>query len=200
MGSWKFTGIEKKGFTLPGDQFIRLNDSKIGHGSTPHAGTHQRWGDLLIRGFLKLFYRKDNLGPNNVYFEEDVTDSAGTKFIHIEETDEGDGVFSGKAYVADATKTKVIKDLQSSIDTNTAAIAGIGASTVERVAATIGNGTDTSYTVTHNFGTRDVAVQIRETGGSYLSVVTPVAFNEDTVVVTFATPPSTNEYRVTVIG
>ena len=193
MGSWKFTGIEKKGFTLPGDQFIRLNDSKIGHGSTPHSGEHQRWGDLLIRGFLKLFYRKDNLGPNNVYFEEDVTDSAGTKFIHIEETDEGGGVFSGKAYVADATKTKVIKDINNSI-------ANIAAAALERVSQTIGDGTNTSFTITHNFGTRDVTVQVRETSGNYYSVVTPVAFNEDTVVVTFATPPLTNEYRVTVIG
>ena len=193
MGSWKFTGIEKKGFTLPGDQFIRLNDSKIGHGSTPHSGEHQRWGDLLIRGFLKLFYRKDNLGPNNVYFEEDVTDSAGTKFIHIEETDEGGGVFSGKAYVADATKTKVIKDINNSI-------ANIAAAALERVSQTIGDGTNTSFTITHNFGTRDVTVQVRETSGNYYSVVTPVAFNEDTVVVTFASPPSTNEYRVTVIG
>ena len=172
----------------------------MGHGPDPHQGEHTRWGDFLIKGFLKLFYRKDTLGPNNVYFEEDVTDASGTKFLHIEETDEGGGLYSGKAYIADATKTKVIKDLQSSIDTNTTAIASIGASTVERIATTIGNGTDTSYTVTHNLGTRDVVVQVRETGGSFLSVVTPITFNEDTIVVTFATPPLTNEYRVTVIG
>ena len=71
---------------------------------------------------------------------------------------------------------------------------------LERVSETIGDGTSTSFTITHNFGTRDVSVEVRETSGNYYSVVTPVAFNEDTVVVTFANPPSTNEYRVTVIG
>jgi len=199
--SWNFTGIQSTGSAkLSGEQNIEHYDSKLGHGPNPHEGTHTRWGDFLVKGFLKLFYRKDSSGPNNVYFEEDVTDSTGTNFIHIGETDEGSGVFSGKAYIADATKTKVIKDINASIDSNTSAIAGISASTVERVAVTIGDGTSTSYTITHNFGTRDVVVQVRETGGSYLSVITPVAFNEDTVVVTFANPPTTNEYRVTVVG
>jgi hypothetical protein len=186
MGSWKFTGIEKKGFTLPGDQFIELSNSKLGHGSTPHTGQHERWGDFLIRGFLKLFYRKDTVGPNNVCFEEDITDSSGTKFLHIEETDEGGGLYSGKAYIADATKTKVIKDINASI-------AALSAASLEKISQTIGDGTSTSLT-------RDVTVQVRETAGNYYSVITPVVFNEDTVELTFASAPSTNEYRVTIIG
>jgi hypothetical protein len=191
--SWRFTGIQKKAFSLEGDQFIHLNDSKLGHGDIPHQGTHTRWGDFVIRGFLKLFYRKDNTGPNNVYFEEDVTDAAGTRFVHVEESDEGSGLYSGKLYVADASKTKVIKDIN-------ATLAYLAAIMLERVSETIGDGTSTSFTITHNFGTRDVSVEVRETSGNYYSVITPVAFNEDTVVVTFANPPSTNEYRVTVIG
>lgn len=191
--SWKFTGVQHHSKGLAGDQHISHHDSKMGHGPDPHQGEHIRWGDFLIKGFLKLFYRKDNLGPNDVYFEEDVTDASGTKFLHIEETDEGGGLYSGKAYIADATKTKVIKDINNSI-------ANIAAAALERVSQTIGDGTNTSFTITHNFGTRDVTVQVRETSGNYYSVVTPVAFNEDTIVVTFATPPLTNEYRVTVIG
>ncbi len=191
--SWGFTGIQKKAFSLEGDQFIHLKDSKLGHGDLPHLGNHTRWGDFLIRGFLKLFYKKDNTGPNNVYFEEDVTDASGTRFVHVEETDVGGGLYSGKLFVADATKTKVIKDINTWI-------AAIAAAMLERVSETIGDGTSTSFTITHNFGTRDVSVEVRETSGNYYSVITPVAFNEDTVVVTFANPPTTNEYRVTVIG
>lgn len=191
--SWNFTGIQKKAFSLEGDQYIHLRNSKLGDGLVPHQGTHERWGDFLIRGFLRLFYKKDSTGPNNVYFEEDVTDATGTKFVHVEEFDEGDGLYSGKLLVADATKTKVIKDINTWI-------AAIAAAMLERVSETIGDGTSTSFTITHNFGTRDVSVEVRETSGNYYSVVTPVAFNEDTVVVTFANPPTTNEYRVTVIG
>jgi hypothetical protein len=69
-------------------------------------------------------------------------------------------------------------------------------------AATIGDGYATSYNVDHNFGTKDVHVQIvRVSDGVIASYATSVAATtSDRVVVTFASPPTASQYRVVVIG
>lgn len=70
-----------------------------------------------------------------------------------------------------------------------------------RYAANIGNGVDAAITVTHNLGTRDVTVQVREASGSYEYVnVDVAATTENTVTLTFAVAPASNAYRVIVIG
>lgn len=65
----------------------------------------------------------------------------------------------------------------------------------------IGNGALTTITVTHNLGTRDVLVEIRQTGSPYAGVMTDwEATDTNTVTLYFAVAPTTNLYRVTVIG
>jgi hypothetical protein len=60
----------------------------------------------------------------------------------------------------------------------------------------------TSYTVTHNFGTRNVMVQIREAGSPYGEVlVDNEATTTNTVTVTFAVaPPTGTDYTVIVLS
>ena len=59
----------------------------------------------------------------------------------------------------------------------------------------------TSYVVTHNLGTRDVQVQVTEVGSPYGTVVTAwEATSANTITVYFATAPSANQYRVSVMG
>jgi hypothetical protein len=59
----------------------------------------------------------------------------------------------------------------------------------------------TSYTVTHNLGTRDVQVTVRQNSSPYGMVITAwEATDANTVTVYFATAPAANTYRVTVIG
>ena len=69
-----------------------------------------------------------------------------------------------------------------------------------RYAANIGDGTATSITVTHNFGTLDVSVVLVEvaTGQQWLPDVT--SRTTTTVVLAFATAPATNAFRVIVNG
>lgn len=65
-------------------------------------------------------------------------------------------------------------------------------------AASIGNATDTTLTVTHNLGTLDVLVEVYEnaTGDTVLANITRTTTNALTV--TFDTAPATNAYRVLV--
>lgn len=70
-----------------------------------------------------------------------------------------------------------------------------------RYAATIGDGSATSYTVTHNLGTEDVQVQVRETGGSKRVVIPEVQVaSTNAVTILFAAAPAAGAYRVIVQG
>jgi|GEM_PF-4548863 len=62
----------------------------------------------------------------------------------------------------------------------------------------IGNGVDTSYDVTHNLNTEDVIIQVYETlTGENIGVETKIKDN-DTVTISFNTPPSKDQYTLVV--
>jgi hypothetical protein len=64
-----------------------------------------------------------------------------------------------------------------------------------------GNGTLSTYVLTHNLNTRDLVVTLRETAAPYAVVMCDVEFDTvNTVTVKFATPPATNQYTITVVG
>lgn len=67
-----------------------------------------------------------------------------------------------------------------------------------KATATIGNGSSTSYTVTHSLG-EDVAVSVREIATGEL-VQAGVVCNSTSVVVTFNDAPASNTIKVVIIG
>lgn len=72
---------------------------------------------------------------------------------------------------------------------------------IRKYAASFGDGSATSYVITHNFNTRDVTVVVFPNSGTYDNVEVDVgrtSVNEVTLV--FATAPTSNAYRVVVIG
>lgn len=71
---------------------------------------------------------------------------------------------------------------------------------VRKFAVSIGNGSLTSITVTHNLGTLDVTVGVFDngTGDEIIADVNHATTN--TVTVVFAVAPTTNQYRVVVHG
>jgi hypothetical protein len=65
--------------------------------------------------------------------------------------------------------------------------------------ATIGNGTDTEFTITHNFGNRDVIVSVREAVFPYSSLeVAWEATTTNSVTLYFDLPPASDSVRVSV--
>jgi hypothetical protein len=75
------------------------------------------------------------------------------------------------------------------------------ANRAKRFSQTIGDGSATSIAVTHNLGTDDVVVNVRETGGSKRGVMVEIQHTSTNVVtLLFDTAPAANAYRVTVIA
>ena len=68
------------------------------------------------------------------------------------------------------------------------------------MSATIGDGTATTITVTHNLNTQDVVVSVRETATNAGVITDWVANTANTVQLTFGTAPTSGQYRATVIG
>lgn len=80
---------------------------------------------------------------------------------------------------------------------------GSGVSTPElarKVSKTIGNGVDTSFTLVHAFNTRDVLVQVFDASSYDTVIADTVRTDADTVTITFSSAPSSNAFRVVVIG
>ncbi len=66
-------------------------------------------------------------------------------------------------------------------------------------AQNIGDGSATSYTVTHNLNTRDVVVEVYRNSGNYDSVLVEVQRSSlNAVTLVFDTAPAVNAYRVLV--
>jgi hypothetical protein len=71
----------------------------------------------------------------------------------------------------------------------------------KRFSQTIGDAAATSIVVTHNLGTEDVVVSVRETGGSKREVITEIQHTStNSVTLVFDSAPALNAYRVTVVG
>ena len=75
------------------------------------------------------------------------------------------------------------------------------ATKANKYSTTLGNGTNTSFVVTHNLNSRDVVITIRETGTPYAQVITDVEMTTvNTVTVKFAVAPTSAQYTITIIG
>jgi hypothetical protein len=83
--------------------------------------------------------------------------------------------------------------------TNTVAIDN--AVVVSKYNTSIGDGSATSYTVTHNLNTRDVQVTLYDNTAPYAEVIADVQHTTvNTITVLFSVAPTSNQYRVVVQG
>ena len=62
--------------------------------------------------------------------------------------------------------------------------------------ASIGDGTNTSYTVTHNLGSLDVIVQLYDVSSNDTVIADIVRTSTNVVTVSFSAAPTTNDIRV----
>jgi hypothetical protein len=86
-----------------------------------------------------------------------------------------------------------------SVLTNTVAIDT--AVVVRKYGVDVGDGTATSYTITHNLNTRDVQVVLYDNTAPYAEVICDVQHTTvNTVTLLFSIAPTSNQYRVVVQG
>lgn len=72
---------------------------------------------------------------------------------------------------------------------------------IKKYSTNIGDGSATSYTITHNLNTRDVIIRVFPNSGNYDDVEVDVYRpSTTTATLVFATAPTSNAYRVVVIG
>ena len=72
--------------------------------------------------------------------------------------------------------------------------------TARKVAATIGDGSSSTLTVTHNLNTQDITVSVRDASSSVGVLCDWTANGVNTVQLTFGTAPTSGQYRVVVTG
>ena len=65
---------------------------------------------------------------------------------------------------------------------------------------TVGDGTATSFALTHNLGTSDVIVQVRRTSDNAVVYCGVVMTSTSVVTISFGTAPATNTIKAVIIG
>ena len=95
---------------------------------------------------------------------------------------------------AAATSGATVKGI-SGYDSNNFSVSG-GFVSLKKFSASIGDGSNTSYTVNHALGSRDVIVQLYD-NSSYDTVIADVVRTDtNNVTISFTVAPSTNDIRV----
>ena len=89
-------------------------------------------------------------------------------------------------------------------DGGTGASTAAGAKTnlgfMTRYATTFGDGSAVDYTITHSLGTQDVHVSVYEVSSTIMVIPDMEVTGSNTLTLRFAVAPTTNQYRVVVIG
>jgi len=76
----------------------------------------------------------------------------------------------------------------------------IGASTIQKVVSSFGNGADTSYEVIHNLNTEDVVVSIIDTATKEVVYPSVVNYSLSSIKVEFAVAPALTAYKAVIVG
>lgn len=153
--------------------------------------------------YANLVLAGDDIATSDITnFAEDVQDTIGnilTDGTTIDFT-YNDGTPSISAEVILATTSYLSTTGGLGVDISAVETKLVTDSFTKKATANVGNGSNTSFAVNHNLGTRDVQVQVYD-NVSYDTVECDVVrTNSNTVTVSFTVAPTTDAYRVVVIG
>lgn len=186
------------GTTLQGNYDAGANSPNLD--SSPTAGTIKK-GDMYVVSVAGTFYTEDvSVGDTLIAKNDDPTTLA--EWIRVEKniqdiqsaTDAIEGLmrFATDSEVTDGTAVNAaVKPGQLQAKFNTIVQA-------KRYSADIGDGSATSIAVTHNLGTTDVQVTVKQ--GTAFVECQADATDANTVTLGFNTAPALNALRVTIIG
>lgn len=105
----------------------------------------------------------------------------------------GDGIDITTNVVSAVAGTGIVVD-GSGINIDTTVVA-------TKYSTSVGDGTNTSYTVTHNLNTRDIQVTVYDASSPYAEVTCDVQHSTvNTATVLFSVAPTSNQYRVVIQG
>ena len=173
------TTNDNTGWVLTTNNPITLNTTALTFAQFSGAGTYTASNGVLLTGSNFTFAPRTGYGL--------ATGSSGAEIKLA--TTSGLNISSDLAVGAGNGITVL---------TNTVAIDS--AVVVSKYSTSIGDGAATSYTVTHNLGTRDVQVTIYANSG-YAEVMADVTHSTtNTITVAFSVAPTSDQYRVVVFG
>lgn len=187
-------GIEVERGTDP-NVVLRWNETDDTWEATRDGSTYHA---LLLDG--------DPITVNEITgFQEDVEDIvggmvSGSNSLSVTYTDNGAAAGTLALDTTLATTSYLSKTSGLAVDIATLETKLVTDSFTKKATANIGNGTNTSFAVSHNLGTRDVQVQIYD-NATYDTVECDVVRTDaNTVTVSFTVAPTNDAYRVVVIG
>lgn len=154
--------------------------------------------NLYVEGTQTIINSNEvNIGDSQILLNADITTNAANS----------DGGIAVKRLMADNTTEKnAVLEYNNSTNkwqTTFGAVTGtlVTLPLTNKYTTTLGDGAATSFVVTHNLNTRDIAVTIRETGDDYEQVMADVKFTStNTLTVVFATAPASAQYTITAVG
>jgi len=137
-------------------------------------------------------------------FTEDVQDVvggliSGSNSLQVTYTDGSDSL-TLDTILQTASPSYLVKASGLAVDLPTLETQLITDSFARKAAANVGNGSNTSFAIIHNFNTQDVVVNVYDNSTYETVEVDVVRTNGNTVTVSFASAPSSNAYRVVIVG
>lgn len=168
------------------------------------SGTQTIDGVSVVDGDRVLVAGQTTASANGIYV---VSASTWARAVDFDESSESiagtvvwanEGTANGDVFWALTTNGTITLGSTSLVFTRTPAPA---VAALTKYSATIGDGSTTSFTVTHNLNSQDALAIVRQASSPFEQVFPDVRFTTaNSCTIVFAAAPSTNQYRVIVVA
>lgn len=185
---------------------LAISDTFVVNSESAMLGLDAEIGDICVRTDLsKSFVLKQSPASTLSNWQELLTPAdkvssvnGMTGAVTINKSHVG---LSNVDNIQQATKAEFNSHNGDAVKHITAAERNTWNDRTKKYVTNIGNGTLTTIPVTHNLGTMDLSVSIRETSSPYNIVMADVQIvDNNSLNLLFATAPSSNQYSIAVIG